>query len=165
MLDSNAGVFLWILRTRFFTKHIRWLLLFICNKVAGFHASTLLRVELVHKRKFLRTVSFLYHLLMATSSIYFPKPYFCNWLYRNRTSYNFFIRTTKILMRLNALVFWRLSAQNVLILFLSSMKHCYLLMLLVYFNTNLEEYKVIYPNGTCDYIIKYDFDGVQIIHL
>ena len=29
-----------------------------------------------------------------------------------------------------------------------------------YFNTTLEEYKVIYPDGTSDYITKGEFDGV-----
>ena len=51
--------------------------------------------------------------------------------------------------------------RNVLILFLFSMKHPYLLILLGYFNTTLEEDKVIYPNGTSNYIAKDDFDGVS----
>ena len=29
-----------------------------------------------------------------------------------------------------------------------------------YFNTNLEEFKVLYPNGTSDYSQRDDFDGV-----
>ena len=32
-----------------------------------------------------------------------------------------------------------------------------------YFNITLEEYKVIYPDGTSDYIKKDDIDGVQVI--
>ena len=36
---------------------------------------------------------------------------------------------------------------------------------IMYFNTALEEYKVVYPDGTYDYIRKDDFDGVQIILL
>lgn len=34
-----------------------------------------------------------------------------------------------------------------------------------YFNTIFEENKVIYPNETSDYIIKEDFDGVQVVLL
>ena len=34
-----------------------------------------------------------------------------------------------------------------------------------YFNTIFEENKVIYSDGTSDYIIKKDFDGVQVILL
>ena len=34
-----------------------------------------------------------------------------------------------------------------------------------YFNTTLEEYKVIYPDATSDYITKHDFDSVQITFL
>ena len=34
-----------------------------------------------------------------------------------------------------------------------------------YFNTALEEYKVIYPNGTSGYIKRDDFGDVQIILL
>ena len=30
------------------------------------------------------------------------------------------------------------------------------------FNTTLEEYKVIYPNGIFDYITKDDFGGIQV---
>ena len=36
---------------------------------------------------------------------------------------------------------------------------------IMYFNTALEEYKVVYPDGTSDYIRKDDFDSVQIIFL
>ena len=36
---------------------------------------------------------------------------------------------------------------------------------IMYFNTALKEYKVVYPDGTSDYIRKDDFDGVQIILL
>ena len=36
---------------------------------------------------------------------------------------------------------------------------------IMYFNTAFEEYKVVYPNETSDYIRKDDFDGVQIILL
>ena len=52
---------------------------------------------------------------------------FCNWISteKNRKfrhtkhyfNYTFFLRTSKIIMRLNALIFWRFSSQNVLILF------------------------------------------------
>ena len=34
-----------------------------------------------------------------------------------------------------------------------------------YFNTTFEEYKVIKPDGTSDYITKNDFGSVQVIHL
>ena len=34
-----------------------------------------------------------------------------------------------------------------------------------YFSTTLEEYKVIYPDGTPDYIATDDFDGVQVVFL
>ena len=37
--------------------------------------------------------------------------------------------------------------------------------LIGYFNTNLWEYKVLYPDETSDYIPKNDFDGVQVILL
>ena len=34
-----------------------------------------------------------------------------------------------------------------------------------YFNTTLEEYRVIYPKGTPDYITKDNFDNVYVIPL
>ena len=36
---------------------------------------------------------------------------------------------------------------------------------LEYFNTTVEEYKVIYPSETSDYITKDDFDDVHVILL
>ena len=87
-----------------------------------------------------------------------------------KTYYTFHTRTSKILMRLNILVFRRFQSQNV-ILFSFSMKHSYPLMTTItpdvnnwryfmkgwgdfinwwligdkeYFNTTLEEYKVTY---------------------
>ena len=73
-------------------------------------------------------------------------------------------------------------SQNVLVSFLfSTMKHSYLLTVKIAnggsfiwkhmvhwdiecFNATLD-YKVIYPDGTSDYIIKDDFGGVQVIPL
>ena len=63
------------------------------------------------------------------------------------------------------LLFEGFQAQNVLILFLFSMKYSHLLTILGYFNTTLEEYKVIYRDGTSDYITEGAFDGVQVILL
>ena len=34
-----------------------------------------------------------------------------------------------------------------------------------HFNITLEAHKVIYPDGTSDYISKVDFNGVQVIFL
>lgn len=34
---------------------------------------------------------------------------------------------------------------------------------IIHYNTALEEYKVVYPDDTSDYITKNDFDGVQVI--
>ena len=34
-----------------------------------------------------------------------------------------------------------------------------------HFDTTLEEYKVVYPNRTSNYITKYDFDYVKVILL
>ena len=45
------------------------------------------------------------------------------------------------------------------------MKHSYLLMLLGCFNTTLEEGKIIYLNGTFDYITKDNFHGIHVILL
>ena len=52
--------------------------------------------------------------------------------------------------------------QNFLIsfFFLFAMKLSYLL-ILGYFNTTVGEYKVIYPDGTTDYVTKDDFDGAN----
>ena len=58
------------------------------------------------------------------------------------------------------LLFENFQSQNVLILFLFCMKHCYLLKLLGYFNTTLEKCKVLYPSETFDYITKDGFHGV-----
>ena len=44
--------------------------------------------------------------------------------------------------------------------FLFAMKLSYLL-ILGYFNTTVGEYKVIYPDGTTDYVTKDDFDGAN----
>ena len=65
-------------------------------------------------------------------------------------------------MRFNVLTFEGFLPQNVLILFLFAMKHSYLLKLRRYFKNALEEYKVIYLDGTYDYITKDGFDGIQV---
>ena len=78
------------------------------------------------------------------------------------------------------LFFQGFQPQNVLILLFST-KHSYVFTMKItsdvsnsfnwdtgyikYFNKNLEEYKVIYPDETPDYITKDDFDSVQIILL
>ena len=78
------------------------------------------------------------------------------------------------------LFFQGFQPQNVLILLFST-KHSYMFTVKItsyvnnffnwdtgyikYFNKNLEEYKVIYPDETPDYITKDDFDSVQIILL
>ena len=40
-----------------------------------------------------------------------------------------------------------------------------ILMLLAYFNTTLEEFKVIYPDRSSDYITKNEFHDVPVIFL
>ena len=61
------------------------------------------------------------------------------------------------------LLFEGFHPQNVLNLFLHLLKYSYLLTNIEYFNTTLEEYKVMHPDGTSEYIIKDDFDGVKVI--
>ena len=53
-------------------------------------------------------------------------------------------------------------AANV-ILFLFSMKHFYLFMAKI--APDVKEYKVVYPDGTSNYITKDDFDAVYVIIL
>ena len=55
-------------------------------------------------------------------------------------------------------------APRVVVLFLFSMKHFFLLILPRYFNTTLE-YNVIYFDGTSNYIRKDDFDSAQVFLL
>ena len=63
------------------------------------------------------------------------------------------------------LFFYGFQPNYFLILFLIFMKHSYLLMLPGYFNTTLEKCKVIYPDGTFDYITKEESSCVQVILL
>ena len=67
--------------------------------------------------------------------------------------------------------------QNLFILFLRSMKHScllgnskdFLLLTLIILSnwgyTTLEEYKIVFPNGTCDYITKDNLKRAQVILL
>ena len=58
--------------------------------------------------------------------------------------------------------------QNILIFLLFSMKDFqsnWFIGDIEYFNTILEEYKVIYPDETFSHITKYDFYGVQVFLL
>ena len=74
-----------------------------------------------------------------------------------RSVMHFFIRTNEILMRFNVLIFCRFSASKCsyfVLIFIGNIE-C--------LKTTLEDYKVIYPNGTSDYIIKDYFDGVLVI--
>ena len=77
------------------------------------------------------------------------------------------------------LVFYGFQLQNVLMLFLFTMKysishgknyywHQKLSLIgdigdIEYFNPTLDEHKIIYLNGTYYYITKDDFDGIQVI--
>ena len=82
-----------------------------------------------------------------------------------------YIRTRKILRRSNVLIFEGFQPQNVLILFLFSMKLHHLLILLGYFNTMLEECsssrsrcsvkKGVLKNFT-KFTGKFDIDGAQL---
>ena len=56
-------------------------------------------------------------------------------------------------------------SQNVLSFFFFSMKHSFFLILLGYFTSTTERFKVIFPNGIYHYITKNDFDDVQVIFL
>ena len=46
-----------------------------------------------------------------------------------------------------------------------TMKFFYLLILLGYFNTFFEDDKVLYPDGTCDWLTKDDFHSAQFMQM
>lgn len=60
------------------------------------------------------------------------------------------------------LLFERFQPRNVLILFLFSITHSYLLTDMEHFNSTLEESYIPRWKGSSDYITKHDVDGFQI---